>query len=697
VAQVKCLGGSIGKPGNQQVQPEAAAKPLDALKEKRTALRSKLDSAISLGSTLAGPVKAAMKFESAVAGLNSDPTQFETMKREVLELSTVIPMATDGLIDLMKAAGEKGVAHDQLKRFTQDAYRLGKVFNVGGKEAVNAMTGWRANFGLNQEQVLMLGDAYHHLSKKMRVADKDMLKLSGLAGDSAKSFGLSGEQAGALGAAFLAQNMSPEAADKAMKGLFNKLKYADKQDKKFKGALKNIGMDPEDLKKLIEQDTQGGLLKFLEAVKSSGDVSGNLHDLFGEKQAGNIGKLVGGLDKYHEAMGLVGNSKDYAGSVQTSYEKPPKTTEESLQLFHNQLNRLGITIGSVVLPAFNSLLGVVAPVVGTVADLAQQFPLATKGIVGLVTVLYALKLGLIASRYAWTFLKEGWLSAKSVLSTLKQGIGLASTKLKAFNATALITHVRTKALAVGGAIKGFAASLFSLAGRAIPMVIGGLRTLTLALMSNPIGLIIGGIALAAGLIITFWEPIRDFFSHLWDAVKPTIAAVWEGLKSILSFTPLGLIISGWSGISDFFSNLWSGIVNQATAAMDWLIGKFEAVASFFSGAWNSFTGLLGGDDKAAKKAPPPKPALKPLALAATMAVSPTVAQANDAAIANTITPQSVAATAPGPAGQVNHHHDYQITINQQPGQDPRALVDHLLRELERRQQQRRREGFGDGI
>ena len=81
-----------------------------------------------------------------------------------------------------------------------------------------------------------------------------------------------------------------------------------------------------------------------------------------------------------------------------------------------------------------------------------------------------------------------------------KGVVGATLKLRAFNAAALITATRARTLAIGSAIKGFGAALAGFAGRAVPVAIGALRALTVAFMSNPVGLVIGSIALAAGLL-----------------------------------------------------------------------------------------------------------------------------------------------------------------------------------------------------
>lgn len=65
-------------------------------------------------------------------------------------------------------------------------------------------------------------------------------------------------------------------------------------------------------------------------------------------------------------------------------------------------------------------------------------------------------------------------------------------------------------------------------------VISAVVALGIALVTNPVGLIITGIALAAALIIKYWEPIKAFFIDLWDTVVGAFSAAWERIQGIVA-------------------------------------------------------------------------------------------------------------------------------------------------------------------
>ena len=139
-----------------------------------------------------------------------------------------------------------------------------------------------------------------------------------------------------------------------------------------------------------------------------------------------------------------------------------------------------------------------------------------------------------------------------------------------------------------------------------------------AFLMNPIGLVVTAIALAAYLIYQYWEPIKGFFTDLWNTVGNAFNSAWGSIKGfagglwadvqqafaggiggvnalILNWSPLGLFyqafagVMSWFGIelpakfSDFGLNIMQGLANGITGAMGF-------VKSAIAGAGDSVVG-----------------------------------------------------------------------------------------------------------
>ncbi|WP_164705048.1 phage tail tape measure protein, partial [Pseudomonas viridiflava] len=79
---------------------------------------------------------------------------------------------------------------------------------------------------------------------------------------------------------------------------------------------------------------------------------------------------------------LVGNSQKYAGSMQEVYAARASTTESALQLMNNQTTRLGVAIGTALLPPVNDFLGTIGPLISKVSAFTEANPGLVRSIAG---------------------------------------------------------------------------------------------------------------------------------------------------------------------------------------------------------------------------------------------------------------------------------------------------------------------------
>ena len=111
---------------------------------------------------------------------------------------------------------------------------------------------------------------------------------------------------------------------------------------------------------------------------------------------------------------------------------------------------------------------------------------------------------------------------------------------------------------------------------ALPLVAAGIRAIGRAIMANPIGLIIGGIALGAALIIQNWESIRPHLQPIFDWFNDALE--WARDNVVTPF--FGAIERGaeigraaWQTFSDGLGR----VIDWLGERLQWLLDKLEPI------------------------------------------------------------------------------------------------------------------------
>jgi TP901 family phage tail tape measure protein len=381
---------------------------------------------------MAYPLKAAIDFESAMAQVKKtvkfeSPDGLAKMSAQIKNMSLDIPISARGLADIAAAAGRLGVKEGDIKGFTETAARMSVAFDMTADRAGDEMADMANVFGMPVTQVERLLDAVNHLADNTSAKAPAMVDVLKRIGGSTKAFGLNATQAAALGNSFLALGVKSEEAGTAINQMLNKLGTADKQGAKFQAALAEVGFNAKELKSAIEKDAQGALVNLFSSLaeaskKDKGRVSGILMDLFGQEHLPKLQKLVGGFDKYREALNLTAKESNFLGSMQKEFEVQAATTKNQLQLLKNASTALAINFGTALLPYIKGTAVTLGGLAKGVNYLQQTFPQTTNLLStlvgGMLTGIAIIK----TTRMAFAFLKSGILEMKETIAAAYNGL-----------------------------------------------------------------------------------------------------------------------------------------------------------------------------------------------------------------------------------------------------------------------------------
>jgi len=454
--------------------------------------------------------------------------------------------AMPGMLDLAKAgdtdlAATADIASNILSGLGMQASEMGRMGDV-----------LTATFSNSNTNLQMLGETMKYAAPIAKTYAVDLETVSAMAG----KLGDAGIQ-GSMGGTALSSIMNrlaapPKAASKALDELG--VKTAD--------AAGNLRPMPDILKEIYEKTKNLGTAErggFLKAIAGEEAVKGMSH-LVDQAGSGELQAFIAQLQSAEGSASRV--SKVMADNLRGDLSAMGSAWEDlGIQLQEQQNGPMR--------EVTQTLTGIIGGVKGWIAEnpkLAANIVKTAAGVGVLMAGMGGLTLAMASILGPFAMVRYGMMLFGI------QGGGLAST-------------------------------LFSLGKTALPLVATGLRLVGAAAIANPVGVLIGTLALGAALIYANWSRVGPFFLGLWAEIKEGVAGGLAGIGALLlNFSPLGLLYRAFAGVmsyfgvdlpskfSEFGGNIIQGLINGFT-------NMFPNLTAAISGAANSvistFKGLLG--------------------------------------------------------------------------------------------------------
>ncbi|AZV77876.1 phage tail tape measure protein [Parasedimentitalea marina] len=553
-----------------------------ATEARRAALRGEAFAVAATGYALYKALQPAIQFETAMAGVSKvidfdSPEGLDKMSSDILALTTsgALPMAAEGIAEIIEAAGQAGIVdsalpddeeRNQLLAFARDAAQMGVAFDITAEQSGQAMATWRSAMKLTASDALGLGDAINHISNNMNATAPAMVDIIRRQGAVAQSAGLVEQEIAALAGAFLSGGAAPEVAATGMKNFLGALTKGEAVTKRQAKVLDALGFDPVALSKRMHEDAQGAILDVVNAMADLPEYqqSAAISQLFGEESKGAIAPLLTNVDLLREAFELIADPSDYAGSMLAEYQKQAATTANAIVVTTNFVKGFAIAAGSILLPELNELLAVLQPMIGASIEWAEAHP-------ELITQLFRLTAGLLAVKIASIGLR--W--------------GLFSTLLP-------ILHVFRAASWMVMMLPRLAAGLLALLNP-LKLIRGALFALRLAFIATGVGALLVGIAMAGVWIYNNWQGLQTFFVGFWQTFRDALGPAAPMLDSIITYAKeIWQWFTNLLGPMDATEQQWLSWGTNAGTALGGVVGRVIEWTSANSGLVATVAKLYGG-------------------------------------------------------------------------------------------------------
>lgn len=514
-------------------------------KAHRSELGGKIVNTAAAGAAIALPSFAMFKqssqfsYDLMMIGLTAEMT-----KKQVADLGGTMVALSDqtgvsqenmkNAFGFLVAAGQKvGEAQANLKS-------IGKTAKATGSDIEDVA---RASF--------TMGDALKVKPDQMQRA-MDMLVQAGKAGNF--EFKAMAAELPGLGSSFQALKMT---GTEAVATMGSALQIAMKGAKSESEAANNLSNF---LSKLMSEETAkkaakmgGNISKVIRDAQASGanpieaaiaeinriTKGGDqelISKLFGDMQVQNfIRPMLQNLEEYKKIKQEVLDSQ---GVVERDWATVMASSKEKTEGLSNSVWGLTKAIGSALDPVVGKLVDKLTPVVQATRDFVAANPKLVGGVIMAAGAFTTMRLAILATKFAFTFLKGGMLSI----------VGLF--------------YKTSAAATVAGAGSTAAAGGLTVLGKAFRFVGRAIIWMGRALLMNPIGLTITAIAGAAYLIYENWDKLKPWFTALWDDIVAkfetavvkiggmidSVKQKWNDTKDAVT----GGVGSAWASTKSFF-------------------------------------------------------------------------------------------------------------------------------------------------
>lgn len=237
-------------------------------------------------------------------------------------------------------------------------------------------------------------------------------------------------------------------------------------------------------------------------------------------------------------------------TVANDYAEQMKLATLQTEYMKVAVGDLMIEVGNRLAPVFGVVAGLIGKVASGMSSWMQNNPKLTSTLITVGAALAALAAGFFIVGVAMAAFRVAG-TAMAMLPLLGGGLSMMARG----------------AVWLGAVLRGPLLMGLRMAGTAI-MFIGR------ALLLNPIGLAITGIAVAAFLIYKYWAPISGFFSKGWALVKASFNTTWSWFKTLPGlFKQMG---------ADLINGLIGGITSKLSALKNTMLAMGSSVKGWFA-------------------------------------------------------------------------------------------------------------------
>lgn len=546
----------------------------DSLKANRVQMREEFKS-LAMNSVIAGAglyqfLKPAIDFEKQMSGVQSvldlekQSKAMQQLTADARKWGAASSFSPGEAAQAQFALGSGGFNADQIHKALGGTLQLAEAGKVELERAAQIAVGTLNGFGLAANEIGRVNDVFLKGTNLTATSVDGLGETMKYVAPIAKAYGASIEQATAMTGLLGNNNILDTQAGTSLRSIMTRFagppKEATKAFAKLKIETKDNNGNLRDMSDILAEVNQ--------ATKNMG--SGTRLDIFkdiaGQEAVSAFAVLVDQAALLDKNSGKTVNKiKELTKELENSKGAAARAAAILKDNLAGDIEQLGGSIQDLSISVLNALgtdiRGFVTGLgsfIDRIKDWVEANPELVRTIANLAMKLLMFKVAMLSARYTGNLLFGTIFSMVAGITKFALFMWVATKVLDKFG---IGMPSRLNLISTGVRLLGQA--FIFLSRQALPLLITGIRTLSMALLTNPITWVIALVAGFALVIWKYWGPIRAFFVGFWDGLKiglapliDSLGTAWNSLKAAMSpLLPL------WSGLAWMFNWVKEGILS----------------------------------------------------------------------------------------------------------------------------------------
>lgn len=353
----------------------------DKIAKVGKSLSTKVTAPIVAFGTAAG--KAAIDFETAFAGVaktvDATDEELAQISDEIRQMAKDIPATTTEIAGVAEAAGQLGIATEDVMSFTRVMIDLGNSTNMSADEAAVALAKFVNITGMASEDYSRLGSSIVALGNNFSTTENDIVAMSTRLAAAGTLSGLTETEILALSAAMSSVGIEAQAGGTAMAQTMNTIETAVATGSdKVQEFARIAGMSTDEFAKAWEDRPIEALTAFITGLgklDEQGESATMVLDelgLSGVRQSNMLKSLALASDILTDAVKMSSDAWEENTALSNEASKRYETMASKIQVMKNTVKDVGITIGNILLPYVEKLVNGIKNLTERFANLDEK-------------------------------------------------------------------------------------------------------------------------------------------------------------------------------------------------------------------------------------------------------------------------------------------------------------------------------------